>query len=105
MKALKLLDAFAHLLRHSGFHSIKDLVEVASHLGDVVALVALVEDGLQLLGGPQAGVDTDLRVVVHQAAERLVHHDLEEGERRERGGYPLNEVAPFCSARRSKISR
>ena len=39
------------------------------------ALLTPVEDELELLGGPQAGVDTDLDAVVHQGAERLVHHD------------------------------
>ena len=34
-----------------------------------------IEDGLELLGGPQAGVDSDLGAVVHQGTERLVHHE------------------------------
>jgi hypothetical protein len=37
------------------------------HLGDVGALVAPVQQRLQLLGNPRAGIDTDLRVVVDQA--------------------------------------
>ena len=49
-------------------------------------------DRLKLLGGSQAGLHTDLSAVVHQGAERLVHHDLVERQRCERGGYALDEI-------------
>jgi hypothetical protein len=57
---------------------------------------------LKLLGGPQSGVDADLRIVVDQAAERLEHHDFEEGQGCERGGYRLNEVDPLLFSARLK---
>jgi hypothetical protein len=38
----------------------------------VVAVAASVEDGLQLLGSPQAGIDVDLDVVVDEVSERRI---------------------------------
>jgi hypothetical protein len=57
-------------LRHRGFHRIKDQIDLTPHIGDFVARVALVKDGLQLLGRPWSGVDfsasssTRLRTVI-----------------------------------------
>jgi hypothetical protein len=43
LRLIQLLDDVApHFLRHHGFHSIEDLVDLKPHLGDLVALVALV---------------------------------------------------------------
>ena len=50
---------------------------------DVAPLVAPVQEGLQLLRSPEATVDADLRTAVHEAAERLVHHNFVEGHGRE----------------------
>lgn len=62
---------------------------------DVAPLVAPVQEGLQLLRSPEATVDADLRTAVHEAAERLVHHNFVEGHGRERRRDALTKSTPF----------
>lgn len=59
---------------------------------DVAPLVAPVQEGLQLLRSPEATVDADLRTAVHEAAERLVHHNFVDGHGRERRRDAFDEV-------------
>ena len=60
---------------------VTDLAQLDLQLQDVGAPLTPVEDGLKLLGGSQAGLHADLGAIVHQGAECLVHHDLEERQR------------------------
>ena len=59
-------DRAPYFLRDSGFYPVQGLVDLTPHLGDVVSLITLVEDGLQLLRSSQSGLDTDLRVLGQQ---------------------------------------
>ena len=95
LQLLQLLDdRRPHLLRDNSTHRLTDPAQLNLQLKDVGASLTPVKDGLKLLGGPQAGLHTDLGAVVHQGTERLVHHDLEEGHRQECRGDPLDEVDP-----------
>ena len=82
-----------------------DLAQLDLQLEDVGAPLTAVEDGLKLLGGSQAGLHTDLGAIVHQGAERLVHHDLVERHRRERSGDALDEVDLILASPALRISR
>ena len=73
-------------------HRLTDLAHLDLQLQDVGAPLTPVEDGLQLLGGSQAGLHADLGAVVHQGAECLVHHDLVESQGCQRSGDAFNEV-------------
>lgn len=76
------------------FTAIDDPVELDHHLRRR-SPVAPVQEGLQLLRSPEATVDADLRTAVHEAAERLVHHNFVEGHGRERRRDALTKSTPF----------
>ena len=105
LQLLQLLDdRRPHRLRDNSTHRLTDPAQLDLQLEDVGAPLTPVEDGLKLLGGSQAGLHTDLGAIVHQGAERLVHHDLEERHRQECRGDAFDEVDAVLLARRSRIS-
>ena len=85
-------DLRPHRLRDNRTHRLIDPAQLNPQLEDFGAPLTPIEDGLQLPGGSQPGLHTDLGAIIHQGAERLVHHDLVERERRERNGDAFNEV-------------
>jgi hypothetical protein len=74
-------DRPPHRFRDNSTHRLTGLVQRYLQLEDFGVPLTPVEDGLQLLGGAQAGLHTDLGAIVYQGAERFVHRDLEEGHR------------------------
>src|ERR1700726_3229977 len=86
------LDLWPFLGWDVGSHDFDNATHLDLGAGPIRLSGTRIVQRLELLGGPQSGVDADVHLTIDQSTERLVHDALIEGHRRESGGQAVHEV-------------